>query len=382
MKRGWTEMALGEVLTVDIDAVPVDPTQSYPFAGVYGFGRGLFTREPVGGGDTTYSHFHRLHAGQVVMSQPKGWEGAITVVPGEFEGRFLSSVFPTFSCDSSRLDTRFMRLITKCPWLWDELLAKSNGIGARRNAVYPQNLLDVRVSLPPLAEQQRIVARLDAIETRLNRVQQLREEQTKELQAALRSAFHRLVASADWKPLAEVAPLAWRQVAIEPETTYTEFGIRSFYKGIFLRRKVSGSVFDWQELYRLKEGDIVFSNIMAWEKAIAVAGAEHDGWVGNHRMLVCEPRKDVISASCLLHYFMTEEGFAKILQASPGTAARNKTLKADRLMEIEVPVPPLADQREFQKLLALQTQVSARAAESEAAATALLPSLLDQAFKP
>lgn len=236
------------------------------------------------------------------------------------------------------------------------------------------------IELPPITEQQHIAARLDAIESRLARVRQLRESQTETLQAALRSSFHRLVESAEWQPLAKVAPLAWRQIAINPDTSYTEFGVRSFYKGVFLRRKVLGSFFDWQELYRLKAGDIVFSNIMAWEKAIAVAGSEHDGWVGNHRMLICEPREDVILASCLLHYFMTEEGFAKILKASPGTAARNKTLKADRLMEIEVPVPPLAAQKEFQKLLALQTKVAARAAESDSATTALLPSLLDQIF--
>ncbi len=98
------------------------------------------------------------------------------------------------------------------------------------------------------------------------------------------------------------------------EASYTEYGVRSFYKGIFLRRKVSGSVFSWQELYRLEPGDIVFSNIMAWEKAIAVAGSEHDGWVGNHRMLVCEPRRDLVLPSCLHHYFMTADGFAKVLR--------------------------------------------------------------------
>jgi type I restriction enzyme S subunit len=239
---------------------------------------------------------------------------------------------------------------------------------------------EVSVPLPSLAEQQRLTDRLDAIETRLTRIRQLRDEQTQTLRAALRSSFHRLITSAEWKTLAEVAPLAWRKVEIESEATYTEFGVRSFYNGVFLRRRVLGAVFDWQELYRLRAGDIVFSNIMAWEKAIAVAGPEHDGWVGNHRMLICEPRREVISASCLLHYFMTEEGFGKILQASPGTAARNKTLKADRLMDIKVPVPPLAAQREFQKLLTLQAQVTARAAESDSAAIAILPSLLDQIF--
>ncbi|MDD4061148.1 MAG: restriction endonuclease subunit S, partial [Kiritimatiellae bacterium] len=81
MKKGWRKVPLADVLYLDIDAVPVNSDESYPFAGVYGFGRGLFKRDSLKGSDTTYSHFHRLHEGQLVMSQPKGWEGAITVVP-------------------------------------------------------------------------------------------------------------------------------------------------------------------------------------------------------------------------------------------------------------------------------------------------------------
>ena len=151
MRKGWTKVALGEVLKIDIDAVAVDPSETYPFAGVYGFGRGLFTRDSVKGSDTTYSHFHRLHEGQLVMSQPKGWEGAITIVPKEYDGRFLSSVFPTFTSDASHLTTGFLGVLTKCKWLWDALLAKSNGIGARRNSILPAQLLGVKVPLPPLA---------------------------------------------------------------------------------------------------------------------------------------------------------------------------------------------------------------------------------------
>lgn len=46
-------------------------------------------------------------------------------------------------------------------------------------------------------------------------------------------------------------------ITIEPEKNYTEFGVRSFFKGIFLRRVVPGSAFSWQELYRLQAGDLI-----------------------------------------------------------------------------------------------------------------------------
>ncbi len=58
---------------------------------------------------------------------------------------------------------------------------------------------------------------------------------------------------------------------IDPDETYTELGVRSFYKGTFHRRTVNGAEFTWQKLFRIHQGDLVFSNLMAWEQAIAVA---------------------------------------------------------------------------------------------------------------
>ena len=73
-------------------------------------------------------------------------------------------------------------------------------------------------------------------------------------------------------PLGEVAPLVRRVIAPAPDATYTELGVRSFNKGTFHRRTVKGTEFTWQELYLVRKNDLVFSNIMAWEGAVALAG--------------------------------------------------------------------------------------------------------------
>lgn len=379
MKK-WTNVPLGELLRVEIDAVPVDPTESYSFAGVYGFGRGLFFRDSVKGSDTTYSHFHRLHEGQLVMSQPKGWEGAITVVPKEFEGRFLSSVFPTFRPREDRLLSEFLRLVTMCKGLWDELFVKSNGIGARRNSIYPAQLLEVAIPLPPLAEQQRLVGHLDAIESRLTRAQKLREEQEVELQAALRSAFHQLEVHAEWVPMGEVAPVHRRPTEIELDGEYPELGARSFGKGIFHKPTLAGESLTWQKLFQVHAGDIVISNIKAWEGAIAVAGESDHGRYGSHRYLTCvaDPNRALPAFICF--YLLSPSGLEQVGLASPGSADRNRTLAVDRLEKIKVPIVPLATQAEFKKLLDLKARLRAEAAQAEQRTAALIPSLLDRIF--
>jgi len=142
-------------------------------------------------------------------------------------------------------------------------------------------------------------------------------------------------------PLSEVAPLVRREISIDPDTDYTELGVRSFHKGTFHRRTLKGAEFTWQGLYRINKGDLVFSNIMAWEGAVAMASEEDDGCIGNHRMLTCTCNPERVNPAFLAHYFKTPEGMVKLVGASTGTVARNRTLTATALGKMEVPVPPI-----------------------------------------
>lgn len=369
MNNGWSELTLGELCRFEQGTSPTLKTEpgEYPLVVTASYQRSSVEfqfDEPAvciplisstGHGNAA---LHRVHYQEGKFALANLLVAAIPKPGGPLDAKFLWRYL------SAVKDRKLVPLMQ----------------GTANVSLKEKDLLGVTIPLPSLAEQQQIVARLDAIESRLTSAQKLREEQEKGLKAVLSAAFHKLEADVTWKPLAEVAPLAWRQITIDPDESYTEFGVRSFYKGIFLRRKVAGSTFSWQDLYRLRAGHIVFSNIMAWEKAIAVAQPEHDGWVGNHRMLVCEPKPDVVLPSYLLHYFMTAEGFAKVLQASPGTAARNKTLKADNLMAIEVPIPSLSRQRTFESLCEHVARIRAAQTPQLAQVNKVLPSLLDRIF--
>jgi len=180
-------------------------------------------------------------------------------------------------------------------------------------------------------------------------------------------------------PLAEVAPLVRRVVPVEPDANYIELGVRSFNKGTFHRRTLKGAEFTWQELYLVCKNDLVFSNIMAWEGAVALAAARDDGCIGNHRMLSCACDETRVNPAFLAHYFKTPEGMTKLVGASTGTVARNRTLTATALGRMTVPVPPLVVQDRIVRhlgLLAEKTQqVDAHLDAADRASAALLLSL-------
>jgi len=377
----WGDVSLGEIISVCVDAVEVNPTETYHMAGVYGFGRGLFSRGPLSGAETTYKNFHKLSEGMIVLSQLKAWEGAIAVVGKEHSGYFLSTQFPTFQCNEEVADVGFLSWYLRQSTVWDELRSKARGMGARRDTVSPSKFLALRVPLPPLDDQRSIANRLNAIQVNLQSRLSLLTEVEHDTDAMLQNAFKEIIDGVDYRPMAEVAPLVRREIKIEPNEQYTEIGIRSFYNGIFHRRAMQGSEFSWQKLFHVKANDLVFSNLMAWEKAIAIAKPEDNGCVGNHRMLTCEVDTQKATPTFLMFYFQTKEGFAKVVGNSPGSIARNKTLSSKQLPMIEVPVPKIEAQRRFEKLCVYVAEIRSIRASMAKDAEALIPAMLHEIFE-
>ena len=58
MSHKWPTVKVGGVLTLDTNRISIDPSVTYPMVGVLSFGRGLFDREPIVNGNTSYKYFY------------------------------------------------------------------------------------------------------------------------------------------------------------------------------------------------------------------------------------------------------------------------------------------------------------------------------------
>jgi type I restriction enzyme S subunit len=377
--KAWPKVALGELLRRSDEAAVLDPAAQYHEVTIKLWGKGVVSRGKVRGSDVV-SVRRVVRTNQLIMSKIDARNGAIGLVPPELDGAIVSNDFPSFEFrDPERCDAAFMGwLVRSAPFV--ELCKAASEGTTNRVRIKEDRFLDQRIGLPPLFEQQAIVARLDALAEKTREVEEHLDTVERDAEHLLALRFRDVIADAPMRPMADVAPLVRRTVAIDLQASYTELGVRSFYKGTFQRRTVPGSDFSWQDLYRIQSGDLVFSNIMAWEQAIAIARPEDDGCVGNHRMLTCEANAEIAVPGFLWYYFTTEEGFAKIYAASPGTAARNRTITAPALMAIDVPVPPLAAQQTFNRLQAEVGALKAKHAAIRQANAALIPATLERVF--
>lgn len=144
----------------------------------------------------------------------------------------------------------------------------------------------------------------------------------------------------------DVLSIQRRPVEVDVDQSYTLIGVYSFGKGIFHREAQPGADLGNYKFSRIEPGDLVMSNIQAWEGAIGYATEQDRNTVGTHRFLSYVPiNDDEIDASWARYYFLSEAGFPSIQQAAPGSVTRNRTLAQERFEAIELPLPDIEVQR-------------------------------------
>ena len=174
---------IGELLKLEEDEVPISLEGSYPQAGLRSFGVGLFPKPPVAGTATTYRSYNRLYAGAIVLSQVKGWEGAVAVCPSELEGWFVSPEYRTFRCISGEALPDYMSTLVRTEWFWSKLKHATRGVGARRERTRPEQFLNIKLPMPNVDEQERGAA----LFAEVSRLKDLQDETTSELDLLLPS---------------------------------------------------------------------------------------------------------------------------------------------------------------------------------------------------
>ncbi len=143
---------------------PVVFGRQYPQVGVKGFGGGLFAKEAVDATETTYKCFNRLYQGALILSQVKGWEGAIAVCPEDLAGRYASPEYRTFRCVDGAAIPEYLASLVVSPWFLGFLRTLTRGVEARRERIRPEMFLNLRVPMPAIERQKQAIKTLENLQ--------------------------------------------------------------------------------------------------------------------------------------------------------------------------------------------------------------------------
>jgi len=378
--NGWPLVPLSEVAIPVQRPVAVVPGTSYRTLGVKWWGQGAYERQTIDGSRTAATALNEVRENDLIINKIWVRHGSVAVAAAEVAGCVGSNEFPTFEFRPERVLPRWVHWYSKTQALWNKCDALSQGTSGK-NRIRPERFLTIEIPLPPLETQRRIVARIDRLAARIGEAAAAAYETDKLADGLLLAAYQRIAESAPRRPLGDIAPLTRRPATIDANKDYPQVSVRSFGKGTFHNPPLHGSEITWQKPHLVKNGDILVSNIKAWEGAIAVAGPEDDGRYGSHRYLTFVPVDGVATASFLCFHLLSPEGLYHVGEASPGSADRNRTLSARAMLEIPVPVPPYEQQLWFGRVLSRMNEVHKLRREAAAARDAMLPSILDRAFK-
>lgn len=185
--EGEREMA--EYIELDEDRVPVEAQMSYPQVGIRGFAGGLFKKDAVTGAETSYKHFNRVREGLFLVSQPKGWEGAVAVCGPEFEGYFSSPEYRTFRCIPGKLHPDYLAALLPTSWFQAALAKLTRGQGARRERLRPEMLLSLRTCMPTWDRQLAALRVIERARMATSSEHIFRETVTSLLPATLHTVF-------------------------------------------------------------------------------------------------------------------------------------------------------------------------------------------------
>lgn len=147
---------LGDIIELHEVAEPIRAEGQYPQVGVRGFGGGLFAKAAIAGSGTAYKSFNRLYTDAIVLSQVKGWEGAIALCPAELDGMFVSPEYRTFRCKPAEANPNYLGELFRTEWFWSQLQEATRGVGARRERTRPEQFLNIQLPMPELVDQLKI----------------------------------------------------------------------------------------------------------------------------------------------------------------------------------------------------------------------------------
>lgn len=371
---------LGEIARPVSRPISVEPGKSYRTLGVKWWGEGAYERQTIDGVETAAKTLSVVREGDLIINKIWVRHGSTAIAGADVDGCAASGEFPTFELDHSHVLPAWLHWQTKTAGFWAKCDALSQGTSGK-NRIKPDLFLTIQVPLPPLAEQRRIVARIAEIAAKVAEARRLRVEAVEEANLFVSSLHHRLSEGRS-KYLSEIITLHEEREDVLPGREYSQVGVKGFGQGLFAKAAVNASQTTYRSFNRLYWGAIVLSQVKGWEGAVAVCLDEN--LVGmyvspEYRTFRCIDRES--NAEYLAKLVATPWFWSQLSQASKGLGGRRERTRPEQFLQMMLPMPSWEQQQKAVTILRRIGPLYNLQAETFAELDALLPAVLDRAFR-
>lgn len=384
---------LGSVLRKSSEVVQLYPDRKYKQVTIRLWGRGVVQRNEVLGAEIAGSKRYVIRSGQFILSRIDARNGAFGLVPEALNGAVVSNDFPAFEVDRNRLIPAYLGWLSRTG-RFVELCKQASEGTTNRVRLSESKFLGTPIPLPPVEDQHHIVARIEELVDKIEEARRLRREAVEEARQLVPTALRTISSSLcqhrgtlGQAILSAKNGLSRRPTGVESgpavlrlaDVTGGKISLASPRRGDLSSAEM--------EAYSLHTGDLLF---------VRVNGSSDI--VGR-----CVPCVEITEPLCYNDHLIRvrvdphrlDWRYVAVLANSPAsreymartaiTTAGQKTINQTMLAGLPLPVPPLEQQHQIiadiECLQAKSDALELHQGETTVVLDALLPSILDKAFK-
>jgi type I restriction enzyme S subunit len=378
---------LGKVLSHNKEYITTLEPREYPKLSVKLYGKGVVLDASTNGAAVKMERHQLAKPGQVILSEIWGKKGAIGFVPPEGDGALCTSHFFLFDVNHGVIDDGWLRAIFRANYIAEQLGAQAFGTTGYA-AVRPKNLLQATIPLPPLPEQQRIVAKIECLAAKVNEARGLRQLSLFAADATYQSAMHSIWSSADAWACDVVGNLV-KTVSGQIDPRIEPFASMPHINGESMESNTGRLLSNYRRAkddgvasgkYHFREGAVLYSKIRPYLRKTVVVPFEGICSADVYAINEIDERLD----ARFLKYSLLAPAFTNYANTLSGRTRMPK-LNQKQLFAFNLPFPTKREQHRIVAYLdSLQAKVDELKrlqTESAAELDALLPAILDRAFK-
>ncbi len=379
---------VGDLIDLQRRRIEVDPLETYEEIGVRSFGKGIFHKEPVIGAALGAKRIFKVRPGDLVFNNVFAWEGAVALAGPDEDGKCGSHRFLTYTAQDESVDVAFLLYFFLSEPGLASLRTASPGSAGRNRTLAIDRFERIEVPLPSAQEQRQIVARLQTVFAQVAAGDDMISRGTRLSTALPVAAAHREDISSGekqawgWSRIAlhEVIALELDEVAVSPTETYPNVGILSFGRGLFEKEAIDGAATSAKKLFRIRAGQFIYSRLFAFEGAYAVVDERFDHHYVSNEFPTFAVDTARIDPAFLAAYFRSPTVWRDFAGRSKGLGVRRQRVQPDAILEYEIWLPPLDEQRRVARTTELVGASDVVRSGMRARLEALGAAALNQAF--
>jgi type I restriction enzyme S subunit len=396
MNAAWPPTPLGELLRHRKQFIQIDDVSTYRRPRVQLHAQGIVLRDEVPGALIKTKQQQVCRAGEFLVAEIDAKVGGFGVVPTSLDGAIVSSHYFLFVLDEAKVDRRFLDYFIRTPTFRAQVEAQGSTNYA---AIRPGDVLRYVMPLPSLPEQRRVVARIEELARQIGEARNLRQGAAREVDDLVRRAAAVLLDDGGWSrmPLGEVLEESPRNgLSPKPEV---ESGGRPMLRinavsssptrfvdvGAVKQVQVSD---EEARPFVLEHDDVLIVRYNGDINRVAKPAIYKESGgslvVFPDKLMRLRPNPSKMLPDFLV-FALSARTVREQVEDLGKTTAGNIGISGGNAKSFIVPIPPVPDQLQIvARLDTLQAKADAvkrLQAETAAELEALLPAILDRAFK-